>query len=160
MWKSSSEFRLGKLSDRARLTISFQANELQLAGPVPNELYHRYVEFKPFVHGMFRGTGFRGTLLHKALHHQHERVYNYNRETKYGDLPGPGQEMTMKFLDMVHYDQGGRIFTYVGGSPLATVQTDGADMSSLSMDCSASPRQARSSVLICCRSTQCIRTST
>ncbi|KAK8846785.1 hypothetical protein IAR55_005873 [Kwoniella newhampshirensis] len=92
----------------------FEANEIQLQGPVPDELYHRYVDFKPFVSGMFTGTGLRGRLLHKALHHQHERIYNFNRQTEYGEFPdGPGKEMTLKFLDMVHYDQGGRIFTFV-----------------------------------------------
>lgn len=84
-----------------------------MAGPVPTKLYHRYVEFKPFVAGMFEGEGLRGRILHKALHHQHERIYNFDKETKYGTLPGPGDEMTLQFLDMVHYDEGGRIFTYV-----------------------------------------------
>lgn len=93
---------------------SFQANQLQLRGPVPNELYHRYVDFKNFVGGMFQGKGPRGTILHAALHHQHERIYHFNRRTKYGEFPdGPGRDMTLQFLDMVHYDQGGRIFTYV-----------------------------------------------
>ncbi|EEP82933.1 conserved hypothetical protein [Uncinocarpus reesii 1704] len=32
---------------------NFQAIQIQLAGPVPSKLYHRYVEFKPFVAGMF-----------------------------------------------------------------------------------------------------------
>lgn len=93
---------------------SFQANELQLQGPVPNELYHRYVEFKTFVGGMFEGTGPRGKLLHAALHKQHDRIYQFNKHSKYGILPdGPGRDMTLKFLEMAHFDQGGRIFTYV-----------------------------------------------
>lgn len=91
----------------------FQSNEIQLQGPVPNELYHRYVEFKPFVAGMFRGKGLRGRLLNAALHTQHSRIYCFDPETKYGELEGPGEKMTLKFLDMVHYDKGGRIFTYV-----------------------------------------------
>lgn len=62
---------------------------------------------------MFQDVGLRGRLLHKALHHQHERIYNFDKKTKYGTLPGPGDEMTLRFLDMVHYDEGGRIFTYV-----------------------------------------------
>jgi hypothetical protein len=92
---------------------SFQANEIQLQGPVPNELYHRFVEFKRFVSGMFEDKGLRGVVLNKALHHQHQRIYIYNKQTKYGELPGPGRDMTLQFLDQVHYDQGGRIFTYV-----------------------------------------------
>ncbi|EIW68145.1 hypothetical protein TREMEDRAFT_69594 [Tremella mesenterica DSM 1558] len=96
--------------------FDFQANEIQLRGPVPNELYHRYVEFKSFVMGMFESTGVRGKVLNRALHHQHAKIYNYNSRTRTGvfeDDQGPGREMTLKFLDMAHYDQGGRIFTYV-----------------------------------------------
>lgn len=93
---------------------NFQANQMQLKGPVPAELYHRFVEFRPFVKGMFTGKGVRGFLLSKALHHQHARVYNFDRSTQWGHFPqGPCDEMTRAFLDLVHYDQGGRIFTYV-----------------------------------------------
>ncbi|ORX34439.1 hypothetical protein BD324DRAFT_583275 [Kockovaella imperatae] len=100
--------------DRGAERFDFEANELQLRGPVPNELYHRYVNFRSFVGGMFEGVGIRGRILHKALHHQHERIYNFNTQTKFGTFPdGPGDAMTLKFLDMVHHDQGGRIFTYV-----------------------------------------------
>ncbi|KAK5687807.1 hypothetical protein LTR17_026744 [Elasticomyces elasticus] len=96
---------------------NFQANQLQLQGPVPAHLYHRYVEFKPFVKGMFTGSGVRGFILSKALHHQHARVYNFDRQTIWGNYTYPqnGQDesMTQQFLDLVHYDKGGRIFTYV-----------------------------------------------
>lgn len=86
---------------------------MQLAGPVPAALYHRYVEFKPFVKGMFTGNSFRGWILHRALHHQHNRIYNYSKSTVYGSFPSPCHDMTLKFLDLVHYDKGGRIYTYV-----------------------------------------------
>ena len=86
---------------------------MQLRGPVPADLYHRYVEFKPFVKAMFTSTGIRGMILSKALHHQHARVYNFNRSTKHGVFKQPGESMTRKFLDLVHYDKGGRIYTYV-----------------------------------------------
>ncbi|KAK4951803.1 hypothetical protein LTR10_009723 [Elasticomyces elasticus] len=96
---------------------NFQANQMQLQGPVPAHLYHRYVEFKPFVKGMFTGSGVRGFILSKALHHQHARVYNFDRQTIWGNYTYPqnGQDesMTKQFLDLVHYDKGGRIFTYV-----------------------------------------------
>ncbi|KAF2141706.1 uncharacterized protein K452DRAFT_271389 [Aplosporella prunicola CBS 121167] len=92
---------------------NFQANQMQLSGPVPEELYHRYVEFKPFVKGMFTSTGIRGFLLSKALHHQHSRVYNFDSSTEYGLFEQPSEDLTQKFLDLVHYDKGGRIFTYV-----------------------------------------------
>lgn len=93
---------------------NFQANQIQFRGPVPDGLYHRFVEFRPFVKQMFTSSGVRGWVLSKALHHQHARVYNFDRTTKWGHFPqGPCKEMTQAFLDLVHYDEGGRIFTYV-----------------------------------------------
>jgi hypothetical protein len=86
---------------------------MQLSGPVPGEFYHRYVEFKPFVAGMFTSHSLRGRILNRALHHQHARIYNYDRSTTYGVFQEPSIEMTKKFLEFVHHDQGGRIFTYV-----------------------------------------------
>ncbi|OCF76720.1 C2 domain-containing protein [Kwoniella mangroviensis CBS 8886] len=101
-------------NDKGVEKYNFQANEIQLTGPVPNDLYHRYVEFKTFVGGMFEATGLRGRILNKALHHQHERIYNFDRQTTYGENRDSTQkELTLKFLEMCHYDQGGRIFTYV-----------------------------------------------
>ncbi|KAI9826524.1 MAG: hypothetical protein M1826_006625 [Phylliscum demangeonii] len=91
----------------------FEANQMQLQGPVPDELYHRYVEFRPFLRGMFRRRGLRGRLLNRALQHQHQRIYNYDRRTIYGQFASPSDAMTLQFLDMVHFDDGGRIFTYV-----------------------------------------------
>ncbi|KAJ5674842.1 uncharacterized protein N7477_004776 [Penicillium maclennaniae] len=91
----------------------FQAIRIQLMGPVPCELYHRYVEFKPFVAGMFQAQSLRGRILHKALHHQHQRIYNFDRSTLNGSFPHPCREFSKKFLEFAHYGQGGRIFTYV-----------------------------------------------
>ena len=62
---------------------------------------------------MFNSKTLRGRILNRALHHQHARVYNYDRTTVYGSFPSPSVEMTLKLLDLVHYDRGGRIFTYV-----------------------------------------------
>jgi C2 domain len=92
---------------------NFQAIQMQLAGPVPPELYHRYVEFKPFVAGMFTPHSLRGYILNRALHHQHSRIYNFDRSTLYGFFPKPSVDMTKQFLDFVDYDHGGTIFTYV-----------------------------------------------
>ena len=93
---------------------NFQANQFQFPGPVPTQLYHRFVEFKPWVRRMFNMSGFSGVILGKALHHQHARVYNFDRSTEWGYFEqGPCKEMTQQFLDLVHYDKGGRIFTYV-----------------------------------------------
>ncbi|KAG9236896.1 hypothetical protein BJ875DRAFT_198913 [Amylocarpus encephaloides] len=91
----------------------FQANEFQLQGPVPEELYHRFVEFKPFVKGMFSKAGLRGRILNRALHHQHASVYNFSNSTEYGIVEPRSEEASMQFLKMVHFDEGGRIFTYV-----------------------------------------------
>ncbi|MCJ1396325.1 hypothetical protein MMC18_009214 [Xylographa bjoerkii] len=100
-------------SEKKSESYNFQANQVQLAGPVPEQLYHRYVEFRPFVAGMFTSHSLKGRILNHALHHQHARIYNYDRSTIYGSFPSPSKDMTLKFLELVHYDQGGRIFTYV-----------------------------------------------
>ena len=93
---------------------NFQSNQMQLPGPVPAELYHRFVEFKPWVRRMFNTSGFSGVILGKTLHHQHARVYNFDRSTVWGHFAdGPCKKMTQQFLDLVHYDKGGRIYTYV-----------------------------------------------
>ncbi|KKZ65993.1 hypothetical protein EMCG_08246 [[Emmonsia] crescens] len=92
---------------------NFQAIQMQLKGPVPASLYHRYVEFKPFVKGMFTSHSIRGRILNHALHHQHVRIYNFDRSTVYGVYPTPSLQFTQQFLEFVHHDTGGRIFTYV-----------------------------------------------
>ncbi|EFE43799.1 hypothetical protein TRV_01373 [Trichophyton verrucosum HKI 0517] len=92
---------------------NFQAVQIQLTGPVPTPLYHRYVEFRPFVAGMFTAKSLRGRLLNHALHHQHERIYTYDHSTVYGVFPEPCIDLTKLFLEFVQYGQGGRIFTYV-----------------------------------------------
>ncbi|KAJ5528016.1 hypothetical protein N7513_012175 [Penicillium frequentans] len=92
---------------------NFQAIQMQLRGPVPAELYHRYVEFRPFVAGMFQAQSLRGRILHKALHHQHQRIYNFDRSTLDGTFAEPCHEFTQKFLEFTSWGQNGRIFTYV-----------------------------------------------
>ncbi|EAT88978.2 hypothetical protein SNOG_03773 [Parastagonospora nodorum SN15] len=92
---------------------NFQSNQMQLRGPVPEAMYHRYVEFKPFVKSMFTAKGVRGFILSKALHHQHARVYNFDHATEFKLFQEPCKEFAQKFLELVHFDQGGRIFTYV-----------------------------------------------
>ncbi|KAL9060310.1 MAG: hypothetical protein Q9162_000714 [Coniocarpon cinnabarinum] len=99
--------------EKGRQRYNFQSNQMQLQGPVPPELYHRYVEFRPFVKSLFTGSGMRGLILNKALHAQHTKVYNFNKDTRYGVYDGPCSELTMKFLELAHFDIGGRIHTYV-----------------------------------------------
>lgn len=86
---------------------------MQLKGPVPAILYHRYVEFRPFVGGMFQRQTIRGRFLNHALHHQHARIYNYGSQTQYLEYDAPSVDFTKQFLDFVQYDLGGKIFTYV-----------------------------------------------
>jgi hypothetical protein len=62
---------------------------------------------------MFAKAGLRGRILNKALHHQHARVYNYSATTEYGVVEPRSEEATLQFLEMAHFDEGGRIFTYV-----------------------------------------------
>ena len=62
---------------------------------------------------MFTSHSLRGRVLNRTLHHQHSRIYNYDRTTVYGSFPSPSKQMTSQFLDLVHWDQGGRIYTYI-----------------------------------------------
>ncbi|EHK96050.1 hypothetical protein M7I_8270 [Glarea lozoyensis 74030] len=71
------------------------------------------MKFKPFVKGMFSKAGLRGRVLNRALHHQHASVYNFSNTTEYGIVKPRSEEASAQFLKMVHYDEGGRIFTYV-----------------------------------------------
>lgn len=62
---------------------------------------------------MFTGKGIRGKVLHKVLHKQHQRIYNFNSSTQWGMVKGSSEEAAMQFLRLAHFDEGGRIFTYV-----------------------------------------------
>lgn len=86
---------------------------MQLQGPVPPKLYHRFVEFRPIIASIYSSTGLRGKILNKALHSQHRRIYNFNQSTEYGDFDACSREAALQFLKLVHFDEGGRIFTYV-----------------------------------------------
>ncbi|KAJ8474701.1 hypothetical protein ONZ51_g7050 [Trametes cubensis] len=116
---------------------SFIANRLQLTGPVPAALRHRYVGFAPFVKAMFRARGIEGILLNRALHKQHRAIYKWDRNTIWGVVgeedvedqaskeaqhktengtarsSRPDEAFARKFLEMTAYGTEGRIFTYV-----------------------------------------------
>jgi hypothetical protein len=85
---------------------------MQLCGPIPSKLYHRYVEFKPIIGSMFLDKGLRGKILNKLLHKQHDRIYNFDSSTEYGSCEPCSKEAALQFLKLAHFDQGGRIFTY------------------------------------------------
>lgn len=111
--------------------FSFEANKLQLSGPPPPELSHNYVGFAPFVIAYFTRSGLRGRLLNQALHSQYRSIYSHDSSTEYGVIDEhytttneektTGEEKTRKedsavakrFLEMVHWSEGHRIFTYV-----------------------------------------------
>lgn len=86
---------------------------MQLAGPVPHELYHRFVEFRPVIGSMFESKGLRGKVLNKALHKQHARIYNFDQSTEYGSFEPCSEDASEQFLRMAHFDEGSRLFTYV-----------------------------------------------
>lgn len=94
---------------------NFIANKLQLTGPLPPALKQRYVAFAPFVRAYFTSSGLRGKLLYLALKKQYRVIYSYNKNTKYGvvaDKPDP-EAVGRKFMEMTHWGEGGRLFTYV-----------------------------------------------
>jgi len=62
---------------------------------------------------MFTKVGVRGFVLNKALHHQHSKVYNFSNSTLHGAVEPKSEEAALQFLKMAHFDEGGRIFTYV-----------------------------------------------
>ncbi|KAI1197718.1 hypothetical protein F5X97DRAFT_171082 [Nemania serpens] len=103
----------GKGNEPKAQKYDFQATEIQLAGPVPPKLYHRYVEFRPIIGLLFQSSGLRGHILNKALHHQHHRIYNFDRSTEWGTFKPCSEEASLKFLKMVHFDEGTRLFTYI-----------------------------------------------
>lgn len=65
------------------------------------------------IKSMFTKSGINGLILNRTLHRQHKSVYRFNRGTARGKFEKPCPEMTMHFLDLVHYDTGYRLFTYV-----------------------------------------------
>lgn len=111
--KSHDSDKNKESDDRQTKKYDFQACEMQLRGPVPPRLYHRYVEFSRFVAPMFSSRGLRGTIMNKVLHKQHRRVYNFDQSTRYGTFAPCSTEAALQFLRLAHFDEGGRIFTYV-----------------------------------------------
>lgn len=46
--------------------------------------------------------------------HQHSQIYHFDRSTEFDYMKGgPSKETSLKFLELCHFDSGGRIFTYV-----------------------------------------------
>jgi hypothetical protein len=70
----------------------FIGNKLQLTGPVPPQLRHEFVGYRPFITWMFDSQGLRGNVLNRALHKQYRTVYSYDRNTRYGVVQAPGED--------------------------------------------------------------------
>lgn len=112
---------------------TFVANRLQLAGPVPASLRHRYVGFAPFIKAMFKRKGIEGLILHRALHKQHCSMYKWDKNVVWGaidsdndgidviehqetEASGTTQRslaLARQFLRMTSHGTHGRLFTYV-----------------------------------------------
>ena len=110
---------------------TFVANRLQLTGPVPASLHHRYVGFAPFIKAMFKKKGIEGIILHRALHKQHCSVYKWDKNVIWGVIeddadarrgpsdmgssgyPPQSSAIAHQFLRMTSYGTHGRVFTYV-----------------------------------------------
>ncbi|KAK7031582.1 C2 domain-containing protein [Favolaschia claudopus] len=69
---------------------TFIANKLQLTGPVPRELRHRYVGYKPFISWMFDDSGIAGRILNYGLHKQYHMLYACNPNTVWGTVDDSG----------------------------------------------------------------------
>ncbi|KAJ7623613.1 hypothetical protein FB45DRAFT_926241 [Roridomyces roridus] len=124
-------------------STTFIANKLQLTGPVPPELRHRFVGYRPFINWMFDDSGIAGRLLYYGLHRQHRSIYKCDKATVWGviddtgvninapvkekDLETPPKRsnslweptpessaaLARAFLDMTSWGEGGKLFTYV-----------------------------------------------
>jgi hypothetical protein len=69
---------------------TFIANRLQLIGPAPEALRHRYVGYVPFIKSLFKKSGIRGKVLNYTLHRQFHSIYGYDKSTVYG-IAGLGE---------------------------------------------------------------------
>ncbi|EPS41630.1 hypothetical protein H072_4494 [Dactylellina haptotyla CBS 200.50] len=69
---------------------NFQANVLQLQGPVPPELNHPFVPSKFFIKKLFTGK-----VLPHALHAHHRSIFSHDLKTVYGVIIQDKREMTI-----------------------------------------------------------------
>ena len=90
---------------------SFAATKIQLAGPLPPVLRHRYVAFRPIIKTFYTKSGLLGIVLNRVLKNQYRTIYSYNKATQYGEEPPAN--LARAFLQFAHWGEGGRLFTYV-----------------------------------------------
>ncbi|KAJ7493224.1 hypothetical protein B0H11DRAFT_2228008 [Mycena galericulata] len=127
----------GKLS-----ATTFIANKMQLTGPVPRELRHRFVGYRPFINWMFADSGIAGRILYHGLRKQYRTIYACDKSTVWGVIddtgtntsnaatpeetrevihratlreptPESSEALARQFLDMTAWGEGGKLFTYV-----------------------------------------------
>lgn len=92
--------------------FSFTATKIQLTGPLPPSLNHRYVAFRPIIKTFYTKSGLLGIVLNRALKHQYRTIYSYGRNTAYGECDSD-EDLARKVLEFTHWGEGGRVFTYV-----------------------------------------------
>jgi hypothetical protein len=90
---------------------SFAAHKIQLNGPLPPQLYQRYVAYRPIIKTFYTKSGLTGMVLNRALRHQYHTIYRYNKDTAYGNIAL--EDIAKKFLDFTDWGAGGRLYTYV-----------------------------------------------
>lgn len=69
---------------------TFIANKLQLTGPTPRELRHRFVGYKPFIDWMFDDSGIAGRILNHGLRKQYRTIYACDKSTVWGVVDDSG----------------------------------------------------------------------
>ncbi|KAJ7780249.1 hypothetical protein DFH07DRAFT_765537 [Mycena maculata] len=115
-------------------STTFIANKLQLTGPVPRELRHRFVGYRPFINWMFADSGIAGRILYHGLRKQYRTVYACDKSTVWGVIddvgvtssngikpvttlrgatPESSEALARQFLGMTAWGEGGKLFTYV-----------------------------------------------
>ncbi|KAJ7614684.1 hypothetical protein DFH06DRAFT_1108470 [Mycena polygramma] len=118
---SQKDGRGSKLS-----ATTFIANKLQLTGPVPKELRHRFVGYRPFISWMFDDAGIAGRILNHGLRKQYRTIYKHDKSTVWGVVddtgalqgtadatPEASEALAKQFLDMAEWGEGAKLFTYV-----------------------------------------------
>ncbi|KAF8166620.1 hypothetical protein K438DRAFT_1857047 [Mycena galopus ATCC 62051] len=71
---------------------TFIANKLQLTGPVPRELRHSFVGYKPFINWMFDDSGIAGRILYHGLRRQYRIIYACDKSTVWGTVDDSGAD--------------------------------------------------------------------
>ncbi|KAI5797837.1 hypothetical protein DFH27DRAFT_525896 [Peziza echinospora] len=67
-------------------TYLFAGTQIRLPGPVPAELVHPYIAFKPFVLQYFSKKGIKGRILRRGLQRQFKVVYGWDSRTIFGTI--------------------------------------------------------------------------